>query len=138
MKRTCLMCCRKKMEHKLFEEEWLAADVAINPSLIKWENLGYSKKERFFRIIFTSLVSLVLIIVTMFVVLGQSALNTQINSISPQVNCVNSDPSPYTLEAATADAALGKDSQGVLYCYCKDQLFQLMDVKQLSWGELHR
>lgn len=67
------------MEHKLFEEEWLQADEAINPSLIKWQNLGYSKKERFFRIIFTSLVSLVLIIFTMFLVLGQSALNTQIN-----------------------------------------------------------
>ena len=52
------------------------------------------------------------------------------------MSCVTEDPSPYTLEAATADAALGKDSQGVLYCYCKLQLFALMDVKQDSWTEL--
>lgn len=67
------------MEHKLFEGLWLKVEIAVSPSLIMWENLGYSRTERFFRIIFTSLVSLVLIIITMFVVLGQSALNNQIN-----------------------------------------------------------
>ena len=83
MKKHCVMCCRHKVGEKMFEECWLQCDEAINPSLIMWQNLGYSKKERFFRIIFTSLISLVLIIITMFVVLGQSALNTSINAISP-------------------------------------------------------
>ena len=117
-------------------EKWLQTKEAINPSLIKWENLGYSKTERFFRIIFTSLVSLALIIITMFVVLGQSAQNNRINGISPQVNCLTKSPSIYTLEAASLDAALGKDSQGVLYCYCKEKLFSL--TKSASLDEYGR
>jgi hypothetical protein len=124
------------VQRKLFFERWLQVEHAINPSLIMWQNLGYSKVDRCFRIILTSLVSLILIVATMFVVLGQSAINTQINQISPQINCVDQDPSPYTLESATADKLLGKASQGILYCYCKRKLFELMDIPSLRWSDL--
>jgi hypothetical protein len=58
-------------------------DPAINPTLIMWENLGYSMKERALRTLLTTLVVLVLIVATMFVVLYQSYINEKINDISP-------------------------------------------------------
>ena len=89
-KRCLVMCCfKEKVRSKLFFERWLQVEPAINPSLIMWQNLGYSQTSRCFRIILTTVVSLVLIIATMFVVLGQSAINTEINQISPQINCLD-------------------------------------------------
>lgn len=43
-KTCCIMCCfQEKVKGKLFREKWLKVDEAPNPSLIMWENLGYSR-----------------------------------------------------------------------------------------------
>ena len=72
----------------------------------------------------------------MFVVLGQSALNSKLNEISPQINCVEKDPTPYTEANAIADAALGENGMGVLYCYCKNEMFALIDKTDLSLDDI--
>ena len=55
---------------------WLHVEEACNPHLIMWQNLGYSKFVRCLRILFTTIIALLLILATMFIVLGQSYVNT--------------------------------------------------------------
>jgi len=89
-----------------------------------WQNLGYDKMNRCIRIFFVSIISFLLILSTTFVVLGQNFVNKQIEKISPQVECVQEDPSPYTYEAALADSRSGSTSLGILYCYCKQVVIE--------------
>lgn len=126
-KQNLLMCCfRNNIQNKLFYEHFLRVDKAIDPTLIMWQNLGYSKASRRFRTAFMWLVSVLLILGTMYVVMQQALLNKSINQISPQIDCVSQTPSLYTAEAAFEDKQLGKDGKGILYCYCKETMFSLL------------
>ena len=60
------ICCRscfgaKKHKEKLFEGRWLQVIPAPEPSLILWENLGIDWKERNWRIVGTTLMSLIFV-----------------------------------------------------------------------------
>ena len=72
MKRWCLInccCSEKRYKHKYFLNEWINVKRANSPEVINWENLHSSSTNRFFRILFTSLFSLVLIVGTFVLLL---------------------------------------------------------------------
>jgi len=56
------MTCRsKRYKDKEMLGKYLSVKRTIDPSLILWENLGYSQKERLFRTLITSIVALILV-----------------------------------------------------------------------------
>jgi len=63
--RICCCCVDKKSyKEKLFHGRWLKVDQAIEPSLILWENLGVSRKNRCLRILGRIIISIILVIAT--------------------------------------------------------------------------
>jgi len=63
---------------------------ARDPSLILWENLGTRKFERFFRILFTTIIALALLLITAVINLFAADADERIQAFSPQVECVDS------------------------------------------------
>jgi hypothetical protein len=58
-------CCQgEKYKKKMFFKQWLEIKPAKAPDIINWENLATTRSERCFRILFTTVVSLVLIVAT--------------------------------------------------------------------------
>lgn len=48
----CCCCCgeeRKRLQQRLFYDQWIDVRKASEPDEIKWENLGVSSKSRCFR-----------------------------------------------------------------------------------------
>ena len=64
-------CCRqdKKFQSKFFLKKWLSIKAAKSPDIINWENLHTTTTNRFFRILFTTLFSISLIIGSFIVLL---------------------------------------------------------------------
>lgn len=56
-----LTCRSKQYREKYFLGNYLRVKKAIDPSLILWENLGYTRKERFIRTSITSVVAIILV-----------------------------------------------------------------------------
>ena len=114
------MTCRsKRYRDKQFLGKYLSVKRTIDPSLILWENLGYSQKERILRTAITSVVALVLVCFVIAIQVYQRTADQAINSFSPQIQCdktVN-----YTQSAALIDFNSGEKQQGLMYCYCKTQ-----------------
>ena len=54
-------CRSKRYRDKQLLGKYLSVKRAIDPSLILWENLGYSQKERILRTTITSVVALILV-----------------------------------------------------------------------------
>jgi hypothetical protein len=53
----------------MFFGNWLTVKMAKAPDVINWENLKSSRSERFFRILFTSIMSIILIAGTFILLL---------------------------------------------------------------------
>ena len=63
-------CCSKRdYEARLFHGLWLQAERAIEPSLIMWENLGFSKKMRCLRILGSLFITLIMLSVTVIAIM---------------------------------------------------------------------
>ena len=89
-KRWCLIncCCQeKKFKRKYFFDEWMTIKSAKSPDIINWENLHSTQTNRFFRILFTTLFSLVLIAGTFVLLLFAQKYQTEFQKQIPQVNC---------------------------------------------------
>lgn len=56
-----LTCRSKVYKNKFFNGKYLSVQKAIDPSLILWENLGVSQKERLIRTLFTTLLGIILV-----------------------------------------------------------------------------
>ena len=75
-------CCVDKVEYrsKLFEGHYLKTETAVEPTLILWENLGVTKKQRCFRIFLSSLLAIMLLLATtvliLYVKIKENELNT--------------------------------------------------------------
>lgn len=87
--RLCICCFSDKINYdkKMFHNQWLQVDKAIEPSLIMWENLGYNKQERSFRIICTTLTAMLLLGFTMFIVLLIRSFDSGLQNFTPSINC---------------------------------------------------
>lgn len=78
------MCCGgKKYKEKMFMNEWLKIKEAKAPDIIKWENLQTTRGERAFRILGTSILSLVLIAGTFVLLLVAQYYQKQMQEYSP-------------------------------------------------------
>ena len=68
--RCCTICCCCNAQsliaykRKLFHDNWLKVDEAVEPALINWENLGLTRKARCCRITFLTIISIILLILT--------------------------------------------------------------------------
>ena len=81
-------CCSKRdYEARLFHGLWLQAERAIEPSLIMWENLGFSKKMRCLRILGSLFITLIMLSVTVIAIMYARVADEELQSFSPQVNC---------------------------------------------------
>lgn len=72
--------------HRFFKE-WLHVKEAKAPDIINWENLRSSRVERFFRISFTTLLSIVLIAITFVLLLIAQYYQQDIQNYSPVIAC---------------------------------------------------
>mmetsp|Transcript_18073 Transcript_18073/g.13020 ORF Transcript_18073/g.13020 Transcript_18073/m.13020 type:complete len:134 (+) Transcript_18073:1773-2174(+) len=117
-KRKCILCCcSKRYKHKYFFSRWLRVTPAIDPSLILWENLGFTRRQRNMRIVFTSIVTIILIACAATAIIFAKEIDKDLQEISPQVACdANID---ITQSMAYYDyQASNEEKQGFFYCYC--------------------
>ena len=68
---ACCCCCvdKKTYKRKLFHGKWLKVEQAVEPSLIIWENLGFTAQARCCRITFATIISLLLLFATTLLIL---------------------------------------------------------------------
>ena len=85
--KCCKCCFRINHGEKLFHNNWLRVDKAIEPSLIMWENLGYNRKKRGFRIFCTTLTAILLLFITASSILFLKSRKSDMRNFSPEVNC---------------------------------------------------
>jgi len=69
--RTACDCCADKRDYKkkLFQGKFLKVERAVEPSLIIWENLGISKKQRCCRIVCSTFIAFLLLLATTLLIL---------------------------------------------------------------------
>ena len=71
----------------MFHNRWLKVDYAIEPSLIMWENLGHHKKERLMRIMCTKVISVLLLMSTVFAILLIKGNYYELKTYTPEIEC---------------------------------------------------
>mmetsp|Transcript_20514 Transcript_20514/g.25230 ORF Transcript_20514/g.25230 Transcript_20514/m.25230 type:complete len:128 (+) Transcript_20514:1742-2125(+) len=100
-------CCVDKSEyrHKLFKGRYLRAEQAVEPTLILWENLGVTKKQRCFRIFLSSLFAIMLLLATTFLILYVKIQENELKQ--DQVRCTLAEE--ITREQALSDHQLPKE-----------------------------
>jgi len=101
-------------------------DEARDPSLILWENLGTRRFERFFRILFTSIIACILLLCTALINLLAVTADTKIQAFSPQVECA--DSASITAEQALNDYKSVGEKQGLMTCFCMHKSTETLDV----------
>ena len=108
----CWLCCnrylcdscvdKREYRRKLFQGRYLKTDQPAEPSLIIWENLGVTRKQRCFRILLSSLLAIVLLLSTTFLILYVKIQENELKM--DQIRCISSDE--ITPEAALNDLNL--------------------------------
>ena len=86
----------------MFQGRYLKTDQPAEPSLIIWENLGVTRKQRCFRILLSSLLAIVLLLSTTFLILYVKIQENELKM--DQIRCISSDE--ITAEAALNDLNL--------------------------------
>mmetsp|Transcript_11586 Transcript_11586/g.17526 ORF Transcript_11586/g.17526 Transcript_11586/m.17526 type:complete len:308 (+) Transcript_11586:1666-2589(+) len=126
-KRKCIMSCfgnccclkaRKKLERKHFFSSWPRINRACMPDNIKWENLGYTAKERNTRSAIAWLIALVLILVS---IIGIVILKNKTDELKKEFNTDIQCPenSISIKEQAYDDYTLPEEQRrGFMHCYC--------------------
>jgi hypothetical protein len=90
--------CNRNYRKLLLNGKYLRVTRATDPTLILWENLGYSLKERRLLAFFISLVTLAMVMVCVSVYVFGRWADKEIQKFSPQVECEGRE--------VTADEAL--------------------------------
>jgi len=74
-----MRCCdTENVKHLAFGKKILKVEEAIDPSLILWENLGSSIFERRLRMLFTSFLCLIILIITCLINLYAVTADTEL------------------------------------------------------------
>ena len=118
--RCCCSCCvdKKTYRRKLFSGQWLKVEQSVEPSLIIWENLGLSLKNRCIRTTGAALISLILLLATTLLILYVKVFETDLKQ--DDVICGTAGSS-ITLNEAWTDYQLPDDQmQNLMYCYCRN------------------
>ena len=78
------VCCSgSRYKKKMFQGRILQAERAIEPSLIMWENLGFSKKVRCLRILGSVFITMIMLSVTVIAIMYARAADEELQSFSP-------------------------------------------------------
>jgi hypothetical protein len=75
----CLYKAKKRKKYRLFSQ--LNVEKAPEPSDLKWENLRYSYMNKFFRSVIVYLVSIVLIVISLFIIVGLTQVQNDFKNI---------------------------------------------------------
>ena len=96
----CSDCCVDKDSYrkKLFHDKWLKVEPAVEPSLIIWENLGFTRKARCCRTTVASIISLLLLFATTLLILFVKVKETELKK--DRVSCA------LATDVITAEEAL--------------------------------
>jgi hypothetical protein len=67
-RRCCIMKCGKKenLEYKYLESHWPKIVDAPDPTLINWQNLGYTRFNRFIRSLIVNLICFVIVMASFY------------------------------------------------------------------------
>lgn len=140
----CLFNCKGKL---CCDTKSTADDLAVldriprvyqaqDPSLILWQNLGVSVKSKCLRKLTTLVISLAILMLVASINLYSANADEKIQSIYPQVDC--DDSLTISQEAALKDFEKGDQQLGLMYCFCKQELYTSKKVTTLfSDGEMH-
>mmetsp|Transcript_29425 Transcript_29425/g.39160 ORF Transcript_29425/g.39160 Transcript_29425/m.39160 type:complete len:110 (+) Transcript_29425:145-474(+) len=106
----------------MFHNRWLIVDKAIEPSLIMWENLGYNKRDRCFRICITALAAAILLAITMMFILAIRSYDSELRNFAPVINCAKL---PLVTERMAFQDHLQplEEREGWMHCYCRQLIF---------------
>lgn len=127
-------CCRSKERKKrMFKGKMLDVRHPAPPSLILWENLGVSRKERCFRISIVALISILLMILTFIIIVFARDFQSSLSQEYKTSSCPSDPVSQYD---ALADQLKDKSERtGLMHCYCLDQYKEHnFDVKDIVFS----
>lgn len=106
---------KKDYASRHFEGKWLDVRHPASASLILWENLGVTQKERFLRILFVSLISFILMIVTFVIIVFsrdyQSSLTNKYGNSSCPTSTISKSDAYTDYQKAESERA------GLMSCY---------------------
>ena len=116
----CCCCCvdKETYNRKLFHGQWLKVEQSVEPSLIIWENLGLSMKNRCLRTTGTALISLLLLLATTLLILYVKVFETDLKQ--DDVICGTAGSSITLNEAWTDYQKPDDEVQNLMYCYCRN------------------
>lgn len=121
--RCCACCFKVSYDNKMFHDNWLHVDKAIEPSLIMWENLGYNRQDRCKRIFCTTLIAILLLAVTVLFILLIRSQKSGLRNFAPEINCAK-------LPSVSKDLAYSdqvkplEEREGWMHCYCREIFIQ--------------
>ena len=115
--RCCFCFDTNQYNEKLFHGRWLFVSEAIDPALIMWENLGISQKARCCRILFKTIISAILVMMTTAFILYVKIYESNLNA--SQVTC--DDNVQFTRKEAYRDQLDQEDGvlSNIMACYCR-------------------
>lgn len=122
------ICCRAcsardSLKRKVFQGRFLKVERAVEPSLILWENLRFSRSQRCCRIFFSSMIAFLLLIAATAVILYVKIVQTEMSE--SQVDC--SEAAVLTIQKVQnkinkAELAGKGGLVDELYCFCQVML----------------
>jgi len=113
--RTAKCCNKSKLEDRKFEGKLLDVRHPTDPSLILWENLGVSRKQRCIRISIVALISFLLMIATFIIIVFSKSVEDGLREDYGSGSCPQ-----FTIDQSAALEDQNKPSQeraGLMHCY---------------------
>lgn len=123
-RRCFLICCGKKgeIEGRYLSGLWPKVQRAPEPTVINWQNLKYGRCSRKCRSIISTLVGLLLMAVSFYVIIRGKQLEAQHAENFAQIECGQREP---TFEEAQADSLKAENAQqGMVNCYCQAEFLK--------------
>lgn len=142
-RRCCILkcsCCYDKkvvesVKSKHFFGAWPEISVAEDPDNIKWTNLGYTKRQRAFRVCILWLLAVVLIILSLTGIVIMKDYTTELKKkFNQEIVC----PKEVEKEDAWFDQALSDQEHrnGLMHCFCKSELIKTnIKILKLKFDE---
>lgn len=121
-KRCCTSCCsgccvdKKTYKRKLFHNKWLQIERAQEPSLIIWENLGFTRGQRCFKICVGVFISILLLAATTAAILWAKIYETSLKQDT--ITCA-SEVDITRLQAFEGYSTEDELQYEEMYCYCR-------------------
>ena len=95
--------CKTRYDELMLNGCYMEVNQAEAPEMINWENLKARRKDRVLRIFLTGLCSLLLLLVTCFLIGIAKSYEEVARSFSPEIDCSHISSDDLTAEQALQD-----------------------------------